>query len=80
MKPEDRHRWFFDINQASKWVRNRGILNDYRIIDYFHFGEPKLTYKLRIKHWLLKKLLHLHPNFDYNSMYVTSLWFVLERD
>lgn len=70
--PEDRHKWFFNLNNAAKFISYRSKINGFRIKKEFPFY--KTDGKLGLARTLFKKF-GLFPN-----LFAMSYWALLERE
>ncbi len=70
--PEDRHKWFFNLNNAAKFISYRSKINRFRIKKEFSFYCT--DGKLRLFKILFKKF-GLFP-----SLFSISYWALLERE
>ena len=70
--PEDRHKWFFNLNNATKFISYKSKINGFRIKKEFPFY--KTDGKLGLIRTLFKKF-SLFPN-----LFAMSYWALLERE
>lgn len=76
-KPLDRHKWFFNYDEALDFVRYRAAKNNFKI--KFHFPTP-LHYNGIINTILdIFFKIYYRRNFGYNNLYYRNLWVLLER-
>lgn len=73
-KPNDRHKWFFNYDDAKDFIYNISKKSNIKIIkveSYSHFEQRKPLINLLVKVFLNKK--------RYNNIFSLALWVVLEK-
>lgn len=84
-KPIDRHKWFFSIDEAERFIRYRALKNSMHIVHIDYGISNVKTLKLWNKfqyfitflcsHFLLLKFRYLQKN-----LFTNSIWVVLEKE
>jgi hypothetical protein len=74
--PADRHRWFFGIHEAKRFLEDRGGRNGMRILQSDR-EDPALTLKRRL--YIAMVNLLVHKDVDVDSLWHGTLWAVLEK-
>lgn len=74
--PSDRHKWFYGVHEAEKFIVSRGKSNKMRLIKM----DRELGYS-RIKKWLYKNLLRLFVSndVDIDGLLTGRTWVVLKK-
>ncbi|NOR70644.1 MAG: methyltransferase domain-containing protein [Methylomarinum sp.] len=71
-KPLDRHKWFFNCQQAEEFLTYQAEKHNLNIVELFVTEKPKA---LLVK--AFRKLLH--PGQKYNNRYAHTVWVVYEK-
>lgn len=76
-KPFDRHKWFFNYEQANTFLEKRGEMNNFKILKKFSIP---LIYN-SLKHQLLNFGLKFYykNRYGYNNLFYNSIWVVLKK-
>ena len=74
-RPEDRHKWFFNLDEAEKFIRERGNKNNMGVLQIDR--EKYRTIKRILFKPILKIIIHKDVNID--NLLDGSLWTVLEK-
>ncbi len=85
-KPEDRHKWFFTLTEAKKFIKYKAQKNNLEIADEFIKGKrdglPKPNgIKNKINRWKIqyaRKLL-FRKDIDFTDFYAWTYWVVLKK-
>jgi SAM-dependent methyltransferase len=75
--PGDRHKWFYGIHEAERFLEERGRKNGMRILQ-LDKEAPPLTLKRRFYISLVKLLVHKDVHVD--SLWLGTLWTVLVKN
>lgn len=75
--PEDRHKWFFDVFEAERFVRERGARNGARVLQVDCEGEEAAEQWARDCAALQAAGL-VHEGLDPRSLFAGALWAVLD--
>lgn len=74
--PEDRHKWFYGVHEAEKFIRERGRRNGMEILQLDRENaSPNL--KRRLYRMVLKLIVHKDVNVD--SLWSGNVWAVLVK-
>ena len=73
---EDRHKWFYGVHEAERFVGERGRMNHMEILQVDREGAD-LNLKRRLYRLVLK--LILHKDVDVDSLWTESVWAVLVK-
>jgi len=76
-KPLDRHKWFFNYDQALEFVKYRAEKNNYLIKTTFPI--PTFYNNLRTSIFDLIFRIYYRKNYGYNNLHYLYLWALLER-
>jgi hypothetical protein len=79
-EPEDRHKWFFNYEQAKTFVIERGKTNNAPLVKTFDYPED-LSFTLieRFKRVIFRGITApFYGKRGYNNMLVSTLWAVLD--
>jgi len=77
--PQDRHKWFFSVEEAEQFVAHRAVKNGLRVLQIDHEGMGR---KGRGWTWLaqvLAGMILLRRNLSLKNLYASTLWAVLEK-
>jgi len=72
-KPNDRHKWFFNFEEALHFVKSKAEINGLKMIEIFATEKPKLGLVR-----LMRKLRY--PGIAYMNRYTGTVWAVLEKE
>lgn len=75
--PRDRHKWFFNYDEALEFVKYRAEKNSFFIKKYFPI--PIFYNSIRNSIYDLIFRLYYHKNYGFNNLYYLSFWALLER-
>jgi hypothetical protein len=77
-KPIDRHKWFFNYDQALNFIIKRGKINNFR----YKLHIPLPLGEFGLKHQLLNLLFRIYykNQFGLNNTIYSSVWVVLEKE
>ena len=75
--PPDRHKWFFNYDQALEFVKYRAEKNNFMIKTYF----PIPIHYKSIRNSILDSLFRIYfrKNYGYNNIHYSNFWALLER-
>jgi SAM-dependent methyltransferase len=77
--PADRHRWFFDVYDAERFIRQKALKNQMEVVDIeFPLPPFKPTLKKRLLLKLATRVL-INKKIDLKRLYSGPAWGVLER-
>ncbi|MFW9821459.1 MAG: class I SAM-dependent methyltransferase [Candidatus Thorarchaeota archaeon] len=76
-KPTDRHKWFFNYDQALNFIELRAKKNGFRIKHKFSFPIIYNSFKLHILNLLFK--IYYKNQFKSNNLFITSVWVLMEK-
>lgn len=77
--PADRHRWFFSDADGERFLRERGAMNGFKLVELDHHGGDEAGgWRAGLRRRLTRLLLH--PSLDPASLTRHTLWAVLARD
>lgn len=71
-KPNDRHKWFFNYQQAEDFLTYQAVKHHLNIIELFATEKPKSALVKAIR-----KLIY--PGQKYNNRYTNTVWVVYEK-
>lgn len=74
--PVDRHKWFYGVHEAERFLKGRGRRNGMQILQLDR-EDPDLTLKRRLYIALVKLLVH--KDVDVDSLWHGTLWAVLVK-
>jgi SAM-dependent methyltransferase len=74
--PEDRHKWFYGVHEAERFLKERGRRNGMEIIQIDR-ENASLNIKRRLYRMLLKLIVHKDVNVD--SLWSGNVWAVLVK-
>jgi len=74
--PSDRHKWFYGVHEAERFLRERGKRNGMVILQMDR-ENADLNLKRRLYRVALK--LVVHEDIDVDSLLSGSVWTVLEK-
>ena len=76
--PMDRHKWFFNYEEALNFIKERGKINNFFI--KFHFPVP--YYFNSISHQLFHLFFKIYyrNQYKYNNLFYHTVWALLERE
>ncbi len=77
VKPSDRHKWFFNYDQALNFLEVRGKRNSFMIRNKFSIPFIPNTLKVQIFNLFFK--IYYRNQFGYNNLFYSSLWVLLEN-
>lgn len=82
--PEDRHKWFFSLDEARRFIRHRAGKNGMRVVQMdsdAHDSDPRSVdgwgWRGRVRQWARRMLFRRDLNHD--NLFVMDVWAVLER-
>jgi hypothetical protein len=75
--PEDRHKWFYGVHEAERFLKERGRRNGMEIIQIDR-ENASLNIKRRLYRMLLKLIVHKDVNID--SLWSGNVWAVLVKE
>jgi len=78
--PEDRHRWFFSIEEAKAFVEHRAKFNGMEIMELHASPNAARRYGLRGGLDRIAQRVLFGKNFDPANIWAGPLWSVLEKD
>ena len=76
-KPEDRHKWFFNIKEAEDFIKNNAERFSYKILICEKYFNPSIGVLKQVAKRILKLVL---GDERYNNLFATALWVVLEKN
>lgn len=76
-KPSDRHKWFFNYDEALNFIKERGKRNGY-IIRY-KFTVPLICNTPKHHFLNLFFKFYLNNKIRYQNLFYSNLWVILER-
>lgn len=76
-KPVDRHKWFFNYEEALNFINRRGEKNYFRLKSYFpitfsHYGLINRLFYILFK-------LYYRNKFGFSNAFFSSLWALMEK-
>lgn len=74
--PEDRHKWFYGVHEAERFLVERGRKNGMEVLQIDR-ESAGLNFKRRLYRILLKLMVHKHVNLD--SLLDGHVWAVLVK-
>ena len=74
--PSDRHKWFYGVHEAERFLKERGKMNGMEIFQMDR-GNANPNLKRRLYHVVLK--LVVHKDVDVDSLMSGSVWTVLVK-
>ena len=77
-KPKDRHKWFFNYEQALDFFKKRGDKNNFKIRYHFHVPIKLGNWKFKIYELVLKLLFE--KKLNQKNLHTISLWVLLEKN
>ena len=79
-RPKDRHRWFFSLKEAKKFIRGRAELNGMQVLRMDEYGPQRETSLLgRLKGSILRSLLFKNSMIPTKDLFVFNLLAVLAK-
>ena len=76
-KPVDRHKWFFNYEEALNFVKKRGERNNFRIKSHFPMTFSHFGLRNRLINIIFK--LYYRNKFGFSNAFFSSLWVLLEK-
>jgi len=76
-KPEDRHKWFFNYDQAYNFIKIRAKLNNFKLVKHFSIPFYQNTIKMQLFSIFFR--FYYNKNLGYQNLYSHSLWVLLEK-
>ena len=76
-KPKDRHKWFFNYDQALNFIRKRGEINDFTF--KFHIPIPFVPFGLKYHLMNLFFRYYYKNQFGLNNSSYSSVWVLLQK-
>lgn len=76
-KPLDRHKWFFNYEQASNFLKKRGELNDFKVKYEFPVQFVQNSIRTYILNLFYK--IYYKNKFGYKNLFYGSIWALFER-
>ncbi|MBY9006444.1 MAG: methyltransferase domain-containing protein [Candidatus Lokiarchaeota archaeon] len=76
-KPLDRHKWFFNYDQALNFIKFGARKNNFNIKHKFSLPIIQNNFKFQIFNLFFK--LYYKNQFRTNNLFVSSLWVLLEK-
>lgn len=79
-KPEDRHKWFFNYQQAKQFVNSRAKKNNATIIEQVDYPEDVSFTKIeKFKRFVFRTVTApIYGKEGYNNLLVSTLWIVID--
>jgi hypothetical protein len=74
--PEDRHKWFFGVHEAERFLKERGRMNGMALLQMDR-EKAVLTLKKRLYRMALKVVVH--KDVDVDSLLDGRVWAVLVK-
>lgn len=74
--PSDRHKWFYGVHEAERFIRERGRMNGMEILK-MDLENANLNLKRRFYRMMLK--LVVHKDVDVDSLLSGGVWAVLVK-
>jgi len=75
--PVDRHKWFFNYEEALEFIRGRGKMNNF-IIKY-HFPVPYHFNSIRHQIFHIFFKLYYKNQYKYENLFYRNVWALLKR-
>ena len=75
--PPDRHKWFFNYDEAFEFVKKRAERNNFAIKTFFPTQIPINSLRNTLLDLIFK--IYYKKKYGYNNVHYTSLWALLER-
>lgn len=76
-KPLDRHKWFFNYEQALNFIKNRAIKNNFKLKEFFTIPLIPNCLKHQILFFFYK--LYYRNRIGFCNLFCNSIWALLER-
>ena len=76
-KPLDRHKWFFNYEQALNFLKVRGKRNNFNIKSKFSIPYISNSLKLQLFNFFFK--IYYRNQLKFDNLFYSSLWVLLER-
>ncbi|MFW9827683.1 MAG: class I SAM-dependent methyltransferase [Candidatus Thorarchaeota archaeon] len=76
-KPLDRHKWFFNYEEALNFVKKKGERNNFRIKSHFPITFRQIGLRSRLINIVL--ILYYRNKFGFSNAFFSSLWALLEK-
>ena len=76
LPPYDRHKWFYGVHEAERFLKERGKKNDMNILQIDR-EEPRMDIKKRLYKMALKLFIHRDVNLD--SLFTKKVWACLVK-
>ena len=76
-KPLDRHKWFFNYEEALNFVKKRGEKNSFNIRFYFPVSLQHFGLQIRLFNTFFR--FYYKNKFGFNNTFFSSLWVLLEK-
>jgi len=77
-KPKDRHKWFFNYDEAYTFLYNRGKKHNFKVLHNFPIPVIHQTLLIHILNLFFK--VYYRGKFGYNNLFYSSLWVLLEKN
>ena len=74
--PEDRHKWFYGVHEAERFLKERGRRNGMEVVQLDR-EHASLNFKRRLYRMILKLIVHKDVNVD--SLWSGNVWAVLAK-
>jgi len=75
--PIDRHKWFFNYEEALNFIRERGKMNNFLI--KYHFPVPYHFNSIRHQLFHIFFKIYYRNQYKYNNLFYHTVWALLER-
>lgn len=75
--PSDRHKWFFNYDQAFNFIKERGLRNKFIIRNKFSIPIIPNTLRLQIFNIFFK--IYYRNQYGYNNLFFSNIWVLLEK-
>lgn len=75
-KPDDRHRWFFNLEDIDRFIHKRAAADGYRVVEWFAYPDLSMLPRHRlVKTWLRR----IVGKRRYDNWLASTGWAVLQK-
>lgn len=75
--PVDRHKWFFNYEEALKFIKERVKMNNFKI--RYHFPVPYHYNSIRHQLFHIFFKIYYKNKYGYENLFYRNLWVLIER-
>lgn len=76
-KPNDRHKWFFNYEEAMNFLEKRATMNGFKVLHTLTSYKKKINLKNQIIDLIMK--LYYGNKYNYKNLYCPFIWVLLKR-